>query len=106
MSAYRSSALLALGDPTRLAILERLATRPLAVVDLARDLPVSRPAVSQHLRVLKDAGLVVDQAVGNRRVYRADPDALAALRDQLDRFWGTALASYKATVEQPSKEEP
>jgi DNA-binding transcriptional ArsR family regulator len=103
--AYRATALLALGDPTRLAILERLVDSPLAVVDLARDLPVSRPAVSQHLRVLKDAGLVIDEAVGNRRIYRVDPDGLAALRDQLDRFWEKALAAYRATVEQPSQEE-
>ena len=68
--AYQAAGLLALGDPTRLAIFERLADRPRAVVDLARELPVSRPAVSQHLRVLKDAGLVIDQAVGNRRIYR------------------------------------
>jgi DNA-binding transcriptional ArsR family regulator len=101
----RAVALLALGDPTRLAILERLADQPLAVVDLARELPVSRPAVSQHLRVLKDAGLVIDQAVGNRRIYRADPEGLALLRDQLDRFWSRALAAYKATVEQPNQEE-
>lgn len=103
--AYRSSGLLALGDPTRLAILELLADRPLAVIELARELPVSRPAVSQHLRVLKDAGLVLDQAVGNRRIYRADPDALAALRDQLDRFWGNAMAAYKETVEQRTEED-
>jgi DNA-binding transcriptional ArsR family regulator len=102
--AYRSAALLALGDPTRLAILERLTERPSAVVDLARELPVSRPAVSQHLRVLKDAGLVVDQAVGNRRIYRVDPDGLADVRDQLERFWTKALAAYKATVEQASEE--
>jgi DNA-binding transcriptional ArsR family regulator len=102
--AYRSAALLALGDPTRLAILERLADRPSAVVDLARELPVSRPAVSQHLRVLKDAGLVIDQAVGNRRIYRVDPDGLAGVRDQLERFWTKALAAYKATVEQESEE--
>jgi DNA-binding transcriptional ArsR family regulator len=102
--AYRAAALLALGDPTRLAILERLADRPSAVVDLARELPVSRPAVSQHLRVLKDAGLVIDQAVANRRIYRVDPDGLAAVRDQLDRFWAKALAAYKATAEQPSEE--
>src|SRR6516225_5802846 len=102
--AYRSTALLALGDPTRLAILERLVERPRAVVDLAREFPVSRPAVSQHLRVLKDAGLVIDQAVGNRRIYRVDPDGLAALRDQLDRFWNQALATYKATVEETSQE--
>jgi DNA-binding transcriptional ArsR family regulator len=97
---------LALGDPTRLAILERLAEQPLAVVDLARGLPVSRPAVSQHLRVLKEAGLVIDQAMGTRRVYRVDPDALAALRDQLDQFWGKAMSAYKVTVEETSQEEP
>ncbi len=102
MSTYGSSALLVLGDPTRLNIVERLADRPLAVVDLAQELPISRPAVSQHLRVLKDAGLVIDQAVGNRRVYRVNPDGLAALRDQLDRYWGKALAAYKATVEHSS----
>lgn len=105
MAAYRSSALLALGDPTRLAILERLAESPLAVVDLTRGLPVSRPAVSQHLRVLKDAGLVIDEAVGNRRIYRVDPDGLAALRDQLDRFWGKAMAVYKTTVERIAEED-
>jgi DNA-binding transcriptional ArsR family regulator len=102
--AYQQSAFLALGDPTRLAILERLTDRPSAVVDLARELPVSRPAVSQHLRVLKDAGLVIDHAVGNRRVYRVDPDGLAGVRDQLDRFWNKALAAYKATIEQESVE--
>lgn len=105
MAAYRSSALLALGDPTRLAILERLVDSPLAVIDLTKELPVSRPAVSQHLRVLKDAGLVLDHAVGNRRIYRVDPDGLAALRDQLDRFWGKAMAAYKTAVEESSEEE-
>jgi DNA-binding transcriptional ArsR family regulator len=103
--AYQAAGLLALGDATRLAILERLAERPRAVVELARELPVSRPAVSQHLRVLKDAGLVIDQAVGNRRIYRVDPDGLAALRDQLDRFWGQALESFKATVEETQEEQ-
>jgi DNA-binding transcriptional ArsR family regulator len=102
---YRSSALLALGDSTRLAILERLADSPLAVVDLTKELPVSRPAVSQHLRVLKDAGLVIDQAVGNRRIYRIDPEGLAALRDQLDQFWGKAMTAYKAAVEASRQEE-
>ena len=102
--AYREAALLALGEPTRLAILERLTDGPSAVVDLARELPVSRPAVSQHLRVLKEAGLVIDQAVGNRRIYRVDPDGLAGVRDQLERFWTKALAAYKATVEQSSEE--
>src|SRR6516225_11842977 len=102
--AYRDAAFLALGDPTRLAILERLTDGPSAVVDLARELPVSRPAVSQHLRVLKDAGLVIDQAVGNRRIYRVDPDGLAGVRDQLERFWTKALAAYKTTVEQTNEE--
>jgi DNA-binding transcriptional ArsR family regulator len=102
---YQPDALLALGDPTRLAILERLVDRPQAVVELAREFPVSRPAVSQHLRVLKDAGLVTDEAVGNRRIYRVDPVALGALRDQLDRFWARALEAYKAAVEQPDEEE-
>lgn len=74
------------------------------MVELARELPVSRPAVSQHLRVLKDAGLVIDHAVGNRRIYRVDPDGLAALRDQLDRFWTQVLASFKATVEDIQEE--
>jgi DNA-binding transcriptional ArsR family regulator len=101
---YQTVGLLALGDPTRLAILERLADRPRAVVDLARELPVSRPAVSQHLRVLKDAGLVIDQAVGNRRIYRVDPEGLAALRDRIDQFWSQALASYKKTVEESQEE--
>ena len=103
--AYRSDVWTALGDPTRLAILERLVDHPLAVVDLAKELPVSRPAVSQHLRVLKDAGLVIDQPVGNRRVYHVDPDALAALRADIDQFWQKALAAFKATVEQPSVED-
>jgi DNA-binding transcriptional ArsR family regulator len=99
------SALMALGDPTRLRIIEHLVERPLAVVDLARVLPVSRPAVSQHLRVLKDAGLVIDQPIGNRRVYRVDPEALAALRGQLDQFWEKALAAYKTTVEERNEEK-
>ena len=100
--AYRSEALLALGDPTRLAIIEQLVDGPRAVVDLARELPVSRPAVSQHLRVLKDAGLVRDEAVGNRRLYRVDPDGLAAVRAHLDRFWEKTLTAYKSAVEQPA----
>ena len=100
----QSAALLALGDPTRLAIIEYLVEGPRAVVELARELPVSRPAVSQHLRILKDAGLVLDEAAGNRRIYRVDPDALAALRGQLDRFWEKALAAYKTAVEQQEDE--
>jgi DNA-binding transcriptional ArsR family regulator len=92
---YRAAALLALGNPTRLAIWERLVERPRAVVELARELPVSRPAVSQHLRVLKDAGLVIDRPAGNRRIYRVDPDGLAALRDQLERYWEKAVTAPK-----------
>jgi DNA-binding transcriptional ArsR family regulator len=92
-------ALNALGDPTRRAIFEHLAERPAAVVDLAALLPVSRPAVSQHLKVLKEAGLVHDAPVGTRRVYTVDPAGLAGLRDYLDRFWNTALQSFKERVE-------
>jgi DNA-binding transcriptional ArsR family regulator len=89
----------ALGDPTRKAIFEYLVEGPRAVVDLARELPVSRPAVSQHLKVLKDAGLVIDRAAGTRRIYQVDPDGLAALRSDLERFWGKTLAAFKTTVE-------
>ncbi|MEU8284683.1 metalloregulator ArsR/SmtB family transcription factor [Micromonospora sp. NPDC048905] len=89
----------ALGDPSRLAIVQRLAERPHAVGELADDLPISRPAVSQHLKVLKGAGLVVDQSVGTRRVYRLSPVGLTALRDQLDTFWRRALDGYQDVVE-------
>jgi DNA-binding transcriptional ArsR family regulator len=98
---YQASALNALGDPTRRAIFERLADRPSAVGELARDFPISRPAVSQHLKVLKDAGLVVDRPDGNRRIYQIDPDGVAALREYLDRFWSRSLAAFKQAVEQP-----
>ncbi len=101
-----SLALGALGDPTRRAIFERLGERPSAVVDLAALVPVSRPAVSQHLKVLRDAGLVRDVQVGNRRIYSLDPDGIAGLRDYLDRFWNTALFSFKARVEQQREETP
>jgi DNA-binding transcriptional ArsR family regulator len=97
---YQADGWTALGDPTRRAIFERLADRPCAVVELARELPVSRPAVSQHLKVLKDAGLVIDHPAGNRRIYRVDPDGLGELRAYLDQFWSKALAAYKAVVEQ------
>ena len=90
----------ALGDPTRRAIFERLASRPRSVGDLAGELPVSRPAVSQHLRALKPAGLVADEAHGTRRVYRVEPPGVRALRDELDRFWDQALAAFKAAAEQ------
>jgi DNA-binding transcriptional ArsR family regulator len=95
---------MALGDPTRRAIFARLAERPRSVGELARELPVSRPAVSQHLKVLKDAGLVTDRPEGTRRIYQLDLDGLGALRAQLDRFWTNALTAYKATVEQRTEE--
>lgn len=104
MSTYPSDGWTALGDSTRRAIFERLAERPRAVGELARELPVSRPAVSQHLKVLKDAGLVVDQRAGTRRIYRLDPGGVGALRADLDQFWSKALAAYKAAVEAPPKE--
>lgn len=85
----------ALADPTRRTILELVAVHPRNVQELADRLPVSRPAVSQHLKLLKEAGLVVDQAVGTRRLYRANPAGLAALRAQLDRFWGQTLTNLK-----------
>ncbi|MBV8463752.1 MAG: winged helix-turn-helix transcriptional regulator [Acidimicrobiales bacterium] len=100
-----SPALGTLGDPTRRAIFERLGEQPSAVVDLAAGLPVSRPAVSQHLKVLKEVGLVRDVRVGTRRIYSLDPDGIAGLRDYLDRFWNTALHSFKARVEQRQEEE-
>jgi DNA-binding transcriptional ArsR family regulator len=93
-------ALAALSDPTRRAIFERLAERPQAVGELARGLPVSRPAVSQHLKVLKEAGLVSDRAAGNRRIYQVDPTGIEALRSYLDRFWHQSLAAFKAVAEQ------
>lgn len=94
----------ALGDPTRFAIVQRLAERPQAVSELADELPISRPAVSQHLKVLKSAGLVADSAVGTRRIYRLNPVAIAALRDQLDTFWNRALANYQDVVDQAEAE--
>ena len=104
MLTYRTDRWTALGDPTRRAIFERLADHPRAVGELASELPVSRPAVSQHLKVLKEAGLVLDRPAGNRRIYQLDPAGLEALRAQLDRFWIKALANYKAAAEQPTEE--
>jgi DNA-binding transcriptional ArsR family regulator len=89
----------ALGDPTRRTIFEWLAQRPMAVGELAGELPVSRPAVSQHLRVLKDAGLVRERPEGTRRVYRIDPEGVGAIRAYFDRFWDQALADFKAEAE-------
>jgi DNA-binding transcriptional ArsR family regulator len=106
VATYQADGWTALGDPTRRAIFERLAAHPRAVGELAAELPVSRPAVSQHLKVLKAAGLVADRPAGNRRIYQVDPDGVAALRAQLDRFWTDALAAYKAAAEQPTEETP
>ncbi len=89
----------ALGDPTRRTIFERLSRSPMAVGELAGELPVSRPAVSQHLRVLKDAGLVRERAEGTRRVYRVDLDGVEAVRSYFDRFWDQALGDFKAEAE-------
>jgi DNA-binding transcriptional ArsR family regulator len=89
----------ALADPTRREVFERVAARPRAVGELAADLPVSRPAVSQHLKVLSDAGLVTADADGARRIYRLDPEGLAGLRDYLDGFWRRSLASFKRAAE-------
>src|SRR5437879_8978266 len=97
---YQADGCTALADPTRKAVFELLADRPRSVGELASQLPVTRPAVSQHLKVLKDAGLVVDRPVGNRRIYQVNPDGMVALRDQLDRFWTTTLAAYKRSAEQ------
>lgn len=105
VAAYQTNPWDALGDPTRRAIFERIARSPVAVGELAADMPVSRPAVSQHLRVLKDAGLVTDRAEGTRRVYAVNPAGLAKLRSDLDRFWDHALAAFKAAVERPSGKE-
>src|ERR671933_2558562 len=89
----------ALGDPTRRAVFERLRGGPRAVGEIAAELPVSRPAVSQHLRVLKEAGLVTERKNGTRRLYRVDQDGLAELRAYLESFWNDALARYKDEVE-------
>jgi DNA-binding transcriptional ArsR family regulator len=94
----------ALADPTRRAIFERLADGPRAVGELAQSLPVSRPAVSQHLKVLKEAGLVVDAAEGTRRIYQLNPDGLVALRAYLDGFWNRALDAFKHAAERHPKE--
>ena len=95
METYGAEALTALGDPTRRAIFECLARGPRAVGQLASELPVSRPAVSQHLRVLKEAGLVADRAAGTRRIYQIQPRGVQAIHAYLDQMWGQALASFQ-----------
>jgi DNA-binding transcriptional ArsR family regulator len=105
VDAYQSAQLDALGDATRRAILSRLATEgPLAVGELARDFPMSRPAISQHLRVLKDANLVTDRTAGTQRLYAVNPEAIASLRTYFEGFWLQALAAFKRTVEAEIKD--
>jgi DNA-binding transcriptional ArsR family regulator len=98
-------ALEALGDPTRRAIFERLVRQPRSVRDLADALPVSRPAVSQHLKVLKQSGLVVDRAQGTRRIYRVNPTGVAAMREYLDEMWDAALAAFAQAVESQATQD-
>jgi len=93
-----------LGDPTRRAIFELLSERPSSVGDLAGLVPVSRPAVSQHLKVMKDAGLVLDDRDGTRRIYRLDPDGVAEMRAYLDRFWHLAMVGFKRRIEQRNEQ--
>jgi DNA-binding transcriptional ArsR family regulator len=99
------TALSALSDPTRRLVFERLKSGPQPVGAIARGLPVSRPAVSQHLKVLKEAGLVTDRPEGTRRVYAVDPHGLGALRGWLDQFWDQALTAFQAEVERAAKQE-
>jgi DNA-binding transcriptional ArsR family regulator len=102
VKAYRpDEAWNALGDPSRRSIVECLAERPRPVGELADALPISRPAVSQHLKVLKDAGLVAERVAGTRRIYRLNPAGVAAMRDQLDTYWNRALAGYQDSVASP-----
>ena len=105
MNTYHTAGLTALGDETRRAIFELLADRPRAVGEIATYLPVSRPAVSQHLKVLKDARLVVDRPVGTRRICEVNPEGVAMLREYLDTFWNRALVAFKQTIEQANEEE-
>ncbi len=100
MSAYQEVQLDALGDSTRRAILARLLNGPLAVGELARDFPVSRPAISQHLRLLKQANLVIDTPAGTRRVYQIHAEGFNSLREYFEQFWTRALDSFKAKVEE------
>ena len=98
-----SAAFAVLAEPTRLAIVDRLAERPMAVGELAEGLPVTRPAVSQHLKLLKEAGLVRDRAEGTRRIYSIDPAGLGPIRERLDRFWTASLAAFAEAVERGEK---
>jgi DNA-binding transcriptional ArsR family regulator len=102
MNSYLQAGLDALGDATRMAIFQKLSSGPLAVNELARHLPVSRPAVSQHLKILKDAGLVLDSRAGTRRLYQLDPEGVARLRAHFDQMWTKALSNFQAAAEKPS----
>jgi DNA-binding transcriptional ArsR family regulator len=104
VDTYHEIQLDALGDATRRAILARLLEKPSAVGELADEFPVSRPAISQHLRILKDANLVLDKADGTRRVYEINPDGFESLREYFDQFWAHALHAFKQTVEQPKSQ--
>jgi DNA-binding transcriptional ArsR family regulator len=104
VGTYGTNGLTALGDPTRRAIFEALATSPSAVGELSQKFPISRPAVSQHLKVLKEAGLVIDRAEGNRRIYQLNPDGVGAVRAYFDQFWKQSLSAYKEAVERPDEE--
>jgi DNA-binding transcriptional ArsR family regulator len=105
VTTYGLAQLATLADPSRRAILEALRQGPLPVGELAKVVPISRPAVSQHLKVLKEAGLVKDQAVGTRRLYRIWPKGVAALRTYLDRMWDDALVAFAAAVEEDESED-
>jgi DNA-binding transcriptional ArsR family regulator len=102
MDSYLQAGLDALGDSTRMAIFQKLSGGPLAVNELARHLPVSRPAVSQHLKVLKDAGLVLDSRAGTRRLYQLNPEGVARLRAHFDQMWTKALSNFQAVAEKPA----
>jgi DNA-binding transcriptional ArsR family regulator len=99
VNSYQERQLDALGDATRRAIVERLLKGPMPVGKLARDFPISRPAISQHLRVLKQANLVLDRAAGNRRLYQLNPEGFDSLRQYFDQFWTVALTAFKKKVE-------
>ena len=104
MAAHQVDGLTALGDPTRRAVFELLAEGPRAVGEIASELPVTRPAVSQHLKVLKEAGLVIDRPDGTRRLYELNPAGIGALRAYFERFWTRALTSFKHRVEQQEEQ--
>jgi DNA-binding transcriptional ArsR family regulator len=105
VNAYLQVGIEALGDPTRMAIFQRLSNRPLAVNELAGMLPVSRPAVSQHLKVLKEAGLVRDSRAGTRRLYQLDPEGVARLKAHFDQMWTRALSGFQQAAEKAEEQE-